>query len=123
MPTLLHIESSPRKTRSASLDVARAYLEAYRDAHPDHSIDVLDLWAIELPEFDGDALDAKYADLSGTQLSEAQQGAWEHPATRAAVARGRYVTVLRAALEFLHSVQAQAFHRRRVTAKHFVLVR
>ena len=76
MPTLLHIESSPRKTRSASLDVARAYLEAYRDAHPDHSIDVLDLWSIALPEFDGDALDAKYADLSGTPLSEAQQQAW-----------------------------------------------
>ena len=76
MPTLLHIESSPRKTRSASLDVARAYLEAYRGAHPDHSIDVLDLWSIDLPEFDGDALDAKYADLSGTPLSEAQQQAW-----------------------------------------------
>ncbi|SDH30058.1 FMN-dependent NADH-azoreductase [Paraburkholderia steynii] len=76
MPTLLHIESSPRKSRSASLDVARAYLEAYRGAHPDHSIDVLDLWSINLPEFDGDALDAKYADLSGTPLSEAQQQAW-----------------------------------------------
>ena len=76
MPTLLHIESSPRKTRSASLDVARAYLEAYRDAHPDHPIDVLDLWSTELPEFDGDALDAKYADLSGTPLSEGQQQAW-----------------------------------------------
>jgi FMN-dependent NADH-azoreductase len=76
MPTLLHIESSPRKTRSASLDVARAYLEAYRAAHPDHLIDVLDLWSIELPEFDGDALDAKYADLSGTPLSEGQQQAW-----------------------------------------------
>jgi FMN-dependent NADH-azoreductase len=76
MPTLLHIESSPRKTRSASLDVARAYLNGYRDAHPDHPIDVLDLWAIELPEFDGDALDAKYADLSGTPLSEDQQQAW-----------------------------------------------
>jgi FMN-dependent NADH-azoreductase len=76
MPTLLHIESSPRKTRSASLDVARAYLEAYHAAHPDHLIDVLDLWSIELPEFDGDALDAKYADLSGTPLSEGQQQAW-----------------------------------------------
>ena len=76
MPTLLHIESSPRKKRSASLDVARAYVDSYRDAHPDHPIDVLDLWAIELPEFDGDALDAKYADLSGTPLSEAQQQAW-----------------------------------------------
>ncbi|MFM0000535.1 NAD(P)H-dependent oxidoreductase [Paraburkholderia dipogonis] len=76
MPTLLHIESSPRKKRSASLDVARAYLDAYRDAHPDHRIDVLDLWSVEMPEFDGDALDAKYADLSGTPLSEDQQQAW-----------------------------------------------
>ncbi|MFM0316276.1 NAD(P)H-dependent oxidoreductase [Paraburkholderia nemoris] len=76
MSTLLHIESSPRKKRSASLDVARAYVDAYRDAHPDHRIDVLDLWSVELPEFDGDALDAKYADLSGTPLSESQQQAW-----------------------------------------------
>ena len=76
MPTLLHIESSPRKARSASLDMAHAYLEAYRDAHPDHPIDVLDLWAIELPEFDGVALDAKYAEMSNTLLNEAQQQAW-----------------------------------------------
>ncbi|MFP3607848.1 NAD(P)H-dependent oxidoreductase, partial [Paraburkholderia sp. SIMBA_053] len=66
------------KTRSASLDVARAYLEAYRSAHPDHPIDVLDLWSIDLPEFDGDALDAKYADPSGTPVSEAQQQASAH---------------------------------------------
>ena len=75
MSTLLHIESSPRKRRSASLDVARAYVDAYRDAHPDHRIDVLDLWSVALPEFDGGALDAKYADLSGTPLNEAQQQA------------------------------------------------
>jgi FMN-dependent NADH-azoreductase len=76
MSTLLHIESSPRKRRSASLDVARAYVDAYRDAHPDHRIDVLDLWSVALPESDGDALDAKYADLSGTPLNAAQQQAW-----------------------------------------------
>ena len=76
MSTLLHIESSPRKNRSASLEVARAYLEAYRETHPDDRIDVLDLWSTELPEFNGDALDAKYADLSGTTLSVAQQQAW-----------------------------------------------
>jgi FMN-dependent NADH-azoreductase len=76
MSALLHIESSPRKKRSASLDVAHAYVDAYRDAHPDHRIDVLDLWSVALPEFDGDALDAKYADLSGTPLNAAQQQAW-----------------------------------------------
>jgi FMN-dependent NADH-azoreductase len=76
MSTLLHIESSPRKSRSASLEVARAYLEAYRQTRPDDRIDVLDLWSTELPEFNGDAMDAKYADLSGTPLSVAQQQAW-----------------------------------------------
>ncbi len=76
MPTLLHIEASPRKTRSASLDVAHAYIDAYRATHPDHAIDVLDLWSIELPEFDGVALDAKYAEMSNTPLNEAQQQAW-----------------------------------------------
>jgi FMN-dependent NADH-azoreductase len=76
MSTLLHIESSPRKKRSASLDVARAYVDAYRDTHPDHRIDVLDLWSVAMPEFDGDALYAKYADLSGAPLSEDQQQAW-----------------------------------------------
>ena len=76
MSTLLHIESSPRKKRSASLEVARAYLDAYRQTHDDHRIDVLDLWSTELPEFNGDALGAKYADLSGTTLSVAQQQAW-----------------------------------------------
>ncbi|MDB5980865.1 MAG: FMN-dependent NADH-azoreductase [Pseudomonas sp.] len=76
MPTLLHIESSPRKTRSASLDVAHAYIDAYRATHPDHSVDVLDLWSIELPEFDGVTLDAKYAEINGIPFSEAQQHAW-----------------------------------------------
>lgn len=76
MPALLHIESSPRKTRSASLDVAHAYIEAYRATHPEHTIDVLDLWSIDLPEFDGVALDAKYAEMSNTPLNQAQQQAW-----------------------------------------------
>ncbi|WP_025602639.1 FMN-dependent NADH-azoreductase [Burkholderia sp. WSM2230] len=76
MPTLLHVESSPRKKRSASLEVARVYLDTYWEVHPDPRIDVLDLWSTELPEFDGDTLEAKYADLSGTAFTEGQQKAW-----------------------------------------------
>ncbi len=76
MPTLLHIESSPRKARSASRDVAHAYIDAYRAAHPEHTVDVLDLWSIDLPEFDGVALDAKYAEMSNTPLNHAQLQAW-----------------------------------------------
>ncbi|WP_206952738.1 FMN-dependent NADH-azoreductase [Trinickia acidisoli] len=78
MADLLHIEASPRKTRSASLEAARAFIDAYRLSHPSASIDTLDLWRVPLLEFDGDALDAKYAGLSGTPLSPSQRTAWDH---------------------------------------------
>lgn len=76
MNHLLHIESSPRKQRSASIEVAHAFLEAYRAAHPHDTIDTLDVWTTPLPEFDGDALAAKYAFLAGETLSAKQEQAW-----------------------------------------------
>ncbi|VVE57663.1 FMN-dependent NADH-azoreductase [Pandoraea anhela] len=77
MPTLLHIESSPRKKRSASIEVATSYMDAWRNAGPDRHVEVLDLWAAELPQLDGDALEAKYADLEGASLNDAQKRAWD----------------------------------------------
>jgi FMN-dependent NADH-azoreductase len=76
MPHLLHIESSPRKQRSASIEVARAFIDAWHAAHPDGTVDVLDVWSEPMPEFDGAALEAKYAGLTGTPLSEEQAAAW-----------------------------------------------
>lgn len=76
MPHLLHIESSPRKQRSASIEVARAFIDAWQAAHSDGTVDVLDVWSEPLPEFDGAALDAKYAGLSGTPLTDGQTAAW-----------------------------------------------
>lgn len=43
MPHLLHIESSPRKQRSASIEVARAFIDAWQAANPDGTVDVLDV--------------------------------------------------------------------------------
>ncbi|MGK9232944.1 NAD(P)H-dependent oxidoreductase [Inquilinus limosus] len=76
MARLLYVEASPRKQRSASIEVARAFLAAYREAHPADEIETLDLWAVDLPEFDGAAMEAKYAGLSGTSLTEGQEAAW-----------------------------------------------
>lgn len=76
MTTLLHIESSPRKQRSASLEIAREFIARYQQNAPDTRVVTLDLWALDLPEFDGPVMDAKYAGLSGTPLSEEQSGAW-----------------------------------------------
>jgi len=76
MTTLLYIEASPRKTRSASIEVARAFLDAYRRTHPADHVTTLDLWQLALPEFDGEALEAKYAGIAGSERTPAQAAAW-----------------------------------------------
>ncbi len=76
MATLLYIESSPRKERSHSIKVADAFLDAYRSANPVDEVDTLDLWSTELPAFDGDMINAKYAVMHGTEPSSAEQSAW-----------------------------------------------
>lgn len=76
MAKLLYVEASPRKERSASIEVSRAFLEAYTAANPDDEIEKLDVWAPELPNFNGEALAAKYAGLSGAPLTAEQKAVW-----------------------------------------------
>jgi FMN-dependent NADH-azoreductase len=76
MAKLLYVEASPRKTRSSSIAAARAFLDAYRAAHPSDVVDAWDLWAEPLPEFDGAMLDAKYAVIHGTNQTPEQVRAW-----------------------------------------------
>lgn len=76
MATVLYIEASPRKTRSHSIAVANAFLDAYRAAHSNDKIEKLDVWNMELPAFDGAMLDAKYAILHGQPHTPEQAEAW-----------------------------------------------
>lgn len=77
MSKLLYVECSPRKQRSASIEVSQAFVNAYADANPEDTIETMDVWNLDLPEFDSEAMDAKYAGLSGTALTAAQQTAWD----------------------------------------------
>ena len=77
MSKLLYIESSPRKQRSASIAVAEHYLAAFRKAHPDVTVEKLDLWAVELPAFNEHTIDAKYAILHGQPFTSDQEKAWK----------------------------------------------
>ncbi|GAB7538158.1 FMN-dependent NADH-azoreductase [Burkholderia sp. 3C] len=77
MTRVLYIEGSPNKAHSASIEVCNAFLDAYRLAHPDHVIEKLDIWNLRIPEFDADALAAKYAGLNGVALTPAQAEAWQ----------------------------------------------
>lgn len=77
MAQLLYIESSPRKERSASIQVAKAFVDEYVKTHPGDSVDILDLWRSEFPPFNGETINAKYAILHGEKHSEAQLKAWK----------------------------------------------
>ncbi len=77
MANLLYVESSPRKQRSASIEVARAFLDAYRASHSDHTIETIDVWNLALPEFDGAAIEAKYAGIEGRERTDEQKRVWK----------------------------------------------
>ena len=76
MVTLLYIEASPRRQRSASIKVAHAFIDEYRKANPKDEVLTINLWDRVLPRFDGDILDAKYAILHGLEHTKEQRAAW-----------------------------------------------
>ncbi len=77
MAKLLYIQASPRAERSASIAVASHYLEVYRAQHPQDTVETLNLWDTDLPEFDGATIDAKYAIFQGESHTQAQLEAWQ----------------------------------------------
>ncbi len=76
MARLLYIEASPRKERSASIQIARTFISEYERTHPDDTVETLDLWSTPLPEFDGHVIDSKYVILHGLEHTEEQRQAW-----------------------------------------------
>ena len=76
MSDLLYIEASPRKERSYSTQVARTFVETYKENHPQEEIDYLDLWSEDLPTFNGSMLDAKYAVMHGAEPSVREKESW-----------------------------------------------
>ncbi|HXF28328.1 MAG TPA: NAD(P)H-dependent oxidoreductase, partial [Chlamydiales bacterium] len=77
MARLLYIESSPRKKRSASIQVSKVFLDEYKKLHPNDEIVVVDVWKKNLPAFDGDVIDAKYAIMHGETATAEQKTAWK----------------------------------------------
>lgn len=76
MPNLLYVEASPRKKRSASIEVAKAYIDQVQKNDPSTEVRTLDVWNLNLPEFTDEMMEAKYAGLSGSERSLEQEKAW-----------------------------------------------
>jgi len=60
---LLFIEASPRKENSCSSRVANAFVGAYQKANPDHKVEHLPLFDIELPSFTAEGANQKMAQI------------------------------------------------------------
>ena len=76
MTKLLHISASPRGEKSESLAIARTFLDAFRETHPDIAVEELDLWDGTLPAFGPDAAAAKMAIFAGEEPQGAAAEAW-----------------------------------------------
>ena len=74
---LLYIQSSPRGRRSVSIAVADAFLQAYRQVSHQLTVDTLNVWEENLPEFDQEAIGAKYKGISKEPMDPAEAAVWE----------------------------------------------
>ncbi len=79
--TLLHIHASPKGKDSASLRLANAFLREVQALEPKLTIQRLNVFDENLPEFREDAALAKFAPIFGDTRSQAQQAAWEQVLT------------------------------------------
>lgn len=74
---LIYIEASPLKDRSHSISVAEHFLRAYQNVHTSDDILRMDLWRVNLPAFDAETIDAKFAVLRGRDFTPEQWERWQ----------------------------------------------
>lgn len=76
MKKILYIEASPRKVRSHSIKAAQDYMAELKANDPEITIKKIDLWDLDLPEFNGEMLNAKYSVLQGGEPTGDEIAAW-----------------------------------------------
>lgn len=76
MSRLLYIQASPRGKRSHCIAVADAFVETYRQKHPDDEIITFNVFEASIPDFDGLTVQAKYTILHGKSHSKEESQAW-----------------------------------------------
>ena len=74
---ILNITTSPRKDKSASIAIVNAFLSEYSERVGDVVVETLDIWQEQLPEFDAEAINAKYKGVSGEPMTPVETATWE----------------------------------------------
>ncbi len=68
MKKLLHVVASPRGEKSRTLRVAHAFLERFKEQHPDWLVDEINVFEEELPSMSARQVDGKYILLGNREL-------------------------------------------------------
>lgn len=76
MKRLLHIIATPREEESRTLQVSQAFLDTFKESHPDWLIDELNLAKEHLPELSMQSVSGKYILLSGKNLFGKAKELW-----------------------------------------------
>jgi FMN-dependent NADH-azoreductase len=74
---LLDIQSSPRRESSDSITLTNSFIEACKSDHTPMVVDTLNVWDERLPEFDHEAIGAKYKARKHEPMTGAESDAWE----------------------------------------------
>ena len=74
---LLEIQSSPRREFSDSITLTKSFIEACKSDNNSIVVDTLNVWHERLPEFDYEAIGAKYKAVKHETMTEAESNVWE----------------------------------------------
>ena len=74
---LLEIQSSPRGESSDSITLTQSFVEACKSDNPSIVVDRLNVWQERLPEFDEEAIGAKYKAVKHETMTEAESQVWQ----------------------------------------------
>jgi FMN-dependent NADH-azoreductase len=73
---LLHIDASPRDTRSRSRHIADHYLACLAEAAPSITVTRFDLWRERLPDLGGAMIEGRYALIAGQPVAREIETQW-----------------------------------------------
>jgi FMN-dependent NADH-azoreductase len=73
---LLHVIATPRHHHSNTLPVSDAFIEQLSGGRGDVTVEVIDLYDVDLPAIAGDNIETKYTLLLGNPIDKAHEESW-----------------------------------------------
>ena len=74
---LLHIIATPRGHASNTIRISNILLEELYAKYDDLSVEVLDLFRVDLPAVAGENIESKYMLMTGQQLDDSHKNSWK----------------------------------------------